>query len=274
MPADPIIDTYSRRAHDYAGADNQASCWGLATRELWARLGPRPRDRTIADIGSGDGAALREMLGRAAPQTRLIGVEPAAGLRSIAAERTRDLSAVEIVDGRFEALPLPAASVDYLYSLMAFHWVTDPAAGAAEIGRVLSPDGHADLFFIGRFSGREFIKATTPVFLRRFGPARVFAAAGLRRQLTREEAAAVFTAAMPDRRVTVSEWYDTRYDTVDGHMAWWVRIEGQMLAAGGEDRADAEAEIRSAIGGLATPAGVPYTLHLLHVRVEAENGTS
>lgn len=269
MPADPIVETYSRRAREYAADDNQGSCWGVATRSLWDDLGPRPRDTTIVDVGTGDGAALRAMHHRA-PAARLIGVEPAAGLRSIAADRVGDLPAAEIVDGRFEDLPLTAASVDYLYSLMAFHWVTDPAAGAAEIDRVLAPGGHADLFFIGRFSGREFIKATTPIFLRRFGPARVFAAAGLRCQLTRDEADDVFSAAMPRRRVTVREWYDTRYDTVDGHLAWWVRIEGQLLEIGSPDLVDCESEIRAALAGLATADGVPYTLHLLHVRVEAE----
>ncbi|GIF10081.1 class I SAM-dependent methyltransferase [Actinoplanes teichomyceticus] len=267
MPADPIVETYSRRASEYSGAENQGSCWGLATRELWASLDPRPGDRTIADVGCGDGAALREIHERA-PGARLLGVEPAEGLRAIAADRVRGAGSAEIVDGRFEDLRLPSGTVDYLYSLMAFHWVTDPAAGAAEIGRVLAPAGRADLFFIGRYSGREFIKATTPIFLRHFGPARVFGAAQLRCQLTRDDAEGVFSSAMPDRRVTVREWYDTRYDTVAGHLAWWVRIEGQLLEIGGPAREQCESEIRAALGALETPAGVPYTLHLLHVRIE------
>ncbi len=267
MSADPIVETYSRRAGEYAGAENQQSCWGLATRELWPSLDPRPTDRTIVDVGCGDGSALREVHRRAS-RARLVGVEPAAGLRDIAAGRIGDIAGATVTDGRFEDLRLPTGTVDYLYSLMAFHWVSDPATGAAEIDRVLAQDGRADLFFIGRYSGREFIKATTPIFLRHFGPARVFGAARLRCQLTREEAATTFTGALPGRRVTVREWFDTRYDTVAGHMAWWVRIEGQLLEIGGPARDDCEAEIRAAIGALEAPAGVPYTLHLLHVRVE------
>ena len=34
---------------------------------------------------------------------------------------------VRIVDGCFESLPLEPHSLDYLYSVLAFHWTTDDA---------------------------------------------------------------------------------------------------------------------------------------------------
>jgi SAM-dependent methyltransferase len=264
---DPVIEAYSRLAGEYGAAENQESCWGRSSRNLWPRLRPRPEHRLVADVGCGPGATLVDLASRVAPGTRLIGVEPAAGLREQALAATAALPAVEIRDGRFESLPFADGEVDYLYSIMAFHWVADPEAGAREVARVLGPGGEADLHFIGRWNGREFIKATSPIFLRHMGPARLLSAAQLRRQLTVEAARQLFRGALPDRAVEVDERYETHHDTLEGHWAWWVRIEGQMLSIPADRRKECEREVREALAKLATPEGIPYTLHILHVRV-------
>jgi hypothetical protein len=63
------------------------------------------------------------------------------------------------------------------------------------------------------------------------------------------------------------EEYTTYYDTVEGHLGWWVRIEPQLLAIPPEVRAACDAEIRTALGRLDEGAGVPYTMHTVHVRL-------
>ena len=133
MTNDSVIEAYSRRAEAYAASGNQESCWGKASRALWSRLVVPPGSRTIVDVGCGYGATLAHLAAEATPGTRFIGVEPAEGMRVLAREVTANLASVELRDGRFEALPLQDTSVDYLYSIMAFHWVTDPAIGAREI---------------------------------------------------------------------------------------------------------------------------------------------
>ncbi len=267
---DLVISTYSRRAAEYDSDDNQHSCWGRASRALWTQLAPRASHRVIVDVGCGTGAALASLHARADASTRLIGVEPAEGLRERARTLTRDLPRVDVRDGRFERLPLADASVDYLYSLMAFHWVTDAPAAAREIARVLRPDGDLDLFFIGRLNGREFVRATSPIFLRHMGAAGLLDAAKLRVQLTRDAAARLFQDAFPDRRVDVQETFETFYDSWERHQAWWVRIEAQMLGVLAERRDACMREVETALRGLATPDGIPYTLHLLHVRLRPD----
>jgi SAM-dependent methyltransferase len=270
MSTDAVVAAYSRRAGEYASAANQESCWGVASRRLWDRLAPRPEHRVVADVGCGTGATLAHVATRTAPGTRLVGVEPAAGLRERAAAAVP--AGIEVRDGRFERLPFGDAEVDYLYSIMAFHWVSDPAAAAREVARVLRPDGAVDLYFIGRWNGREFIRATTPVFLRHMGPARLLAAAALRQQLTADAAGALFREAFAGRPVEVDEWYETHHDSLDGHWAWWVRIEGQLLAIPPERRERCEHDVRAALATLDTAEGIPYTLHVLHVRVGGPGG--
>src|SRR5882724_617035 len=108
---------------------------------------------------------------------------------------------------------------------MAFHWVTDLDRSVNELRRVLRATGEADLFFIGRWNGREFIKKTTPIFLKYMGPARLLQAAKLRKQLSREDALKLFRSRFTDAQVSVEESYHTYYDSLEGHWGWWVRIE-------------------------------------------------
>jgi SAM-dependent methyltransferase len=267
MSTDPVIDAYSRHAHAYSSPQNQESCWGLSSRALWQRLAPRTSHTLLVDVGCGTGAALVDLARRVGAGVRLVGVEPALGLRERARATTQALSAIEIRAGRFEELPFAAASVDYVCSIMAFHWVTDPRLAARELARVLAPNGDVDLFFIGRWNGREFIRVTSPIFLRHMGPARLLDAVRLRQQLTAEQAADLFRETFPAYTVEVSEWYETHFDTLAGHWNWWVRIEGQLVTVPEARREQCELELQAALSTLAEPSGIPYTLHLLHVRI-------
>ena len=201
------------------------------------------------------------------PHVKFIGVEPAANMRTIAAGRTARYPNVRIVEGRFERLPLETQSIDYLYSILAFHWTTDLHKSVAELARILRPTGEMDLTFIGRNNGREFIKKTTPVFFKYMTPAMMVEAVSLRKQLTLEAATALFREAFHSPGLTVSESYHTYYDTLEGHWAWWVRIEGQFVNVPPDKKAECDEAVRAAIATLQTASGIPYTVHLLHVRL-------
>jgi ubiquinone/menaquinone biosynthesis C-methylase UbiE len=270
---DSIIESYSRRAGEYAGSDNFASCWGRLSESLWSELDVDPAHRLVADIGCGPGATLVHLAKRYPPTTRLVGVEPAESMRALGRTLTGHHPNVEFCDGRFEALPLASGFVDYLYSLMAFHWVKDAEAGAREIGRVLRREGSADIYFVGRWNGREFINRTTPIFLKYMGAVKLFASARLRKQYTTEEATDLFSRALPDRPVRVRELYKTYYDTLEGHWRWWVRIGGQLDYIPQSERSRCEEEVRLALRGLEGPEGIPYTVHVLHVKVGRGPGT-
>ena len=122
-----------------------------------------------------------------------------------------------------------------------------------------------DLFFIGRNNGREFIQKTSPIFLKYMGAARFLDSARLRKQLTRESALALFSQRFDSSRLNVNESYDTYFDTLEGHWAWWVRIEGHFVNIPAQQKIACDREVKDAIQSVGSPQGIPYTIHQLHV---------
>jgi ubiquinone/menaquinone biosynthesis C-methylase UbiE len=263
----PIVETYSRLANEYASVENQRSCWGRVSRGVLDSLAVDDTYGTVVDVGCGTGIELARLAAASDPAVQFIGVEPAAKMRELAAARTADYANVEIVDGSFEDLPLAEQSVDFLYSILAFHWVADLERSVSEIGRVLRPAGKIDLSFIGRENGREFIEKTTPIFFRYLSPAEMIRTVSLRKQLTVEQATALFTKVFQRDRLKVEESFVTYYDNLEGHWSWWIRIEGQLLEVPPTRRAECDNDVRAALASLTTEHGIPYTVHLIHVRL-------
>jgi len=262
-----VIETYSRLAGEYDDPENLNSCWGLATRHSLNLVTLEAKHKVVVDVGCGVGRELAQLASHDSLNAQFIGIEPAANMREIAMARTAQYPNVQIREGSFENLPVESKSVDYLYSILAFHWTTDLGKSVAELARVLKPTGEMDLMFIGRHNGREFIRKTTPVFFKYMTPAMMIEAALLRKQLTLEAADTLFRKAFGSRGLSVTESYHTYYDTLDGHWSWWVRIEGQLVNIPQEVRAKCDQEVRAAIATLVTDKGIPYTVHLLHVRL-------
>lgn len=262
-----IIETYSRVAAQYDEDKNTHSCWGISAEKALRSILLKVHYGVVVDVGCGTGRALAQLAESSNGHVQFIGVEPALNMRKRADELTRRYSNVRIVDGSFEELPLETASVDYLYSIHAFHWTTDLAGSVRELSRVLKPTGEMDLFFIGRNNGHEFIRKTTPIFLKYMGPTLLLESASMRKQLTRDAAIELFESGFDKRGLTVQETYETFYDTLEGHWSWWVRIEGHFVRIPHHKKTECDLEIRKAIGELAGDMGIPYTIHTLHVKV-------
>jgi hypothetical protein len=124
-----------------------------------------------------------------------------------------------------------------------------------------------DLFFIGRNNGREFIQATTRIFLKHMGPALLLESASMRKQLTKTAASQLFTQSFNPAQLSVEESYETYYDSLEGHWAWWVRIEGHFMRIPHGKRSACDHEARLAIANLVRSNHIPYTLHQLHVKL-------
>jgi len=172
-----------------------------------------------------------------------------------------------VLNGRFEELPLESQSVDYLYSLIAFHWVTDVEKSVAELARVVKNDGEMDIIFSGRHTGKEFISKTSPIYFKHLSARQIMDAALSRQRLTVEGVDEAFRPLFGSRNLTVSESYHTYYDTLEGHWSWWCRIEGQFSGVAPETKAECDRSVKEAIGSLTTESGIPYTIHLIHIRV-------
>lgn len=265
-----IVETYSRVAAQYDEDNNTHSCWGISADHALASIRMKEHDGVVVDVGCGTGRALAHLAGRSKPHVRFIGVDPAVNMRKRASELTRHYSNVRIIDGCFEQLPLDAASVDYLYSIHAFHWTTDLVGSVKELSRVLKPTGAMDLFFIGRNNGHEFIRKTTPIFLKYMGPRLLLESAAMRKQLSKDAAQHLFAQGLDAQRLVVEESQDTYYDTLEGHWSWWVRIEGHFAQIPAEKKQQCDHEVMQALSELQTTAGIPYTIHLLHVQLRSE----
>jgi ubiquinone/menaquinone biosynthesis C-methylase UbiE len=263
----PIVETYSRLANRYDDARNVRSCWGRASDKAFASIDFKGDYRLILDVGCGTGRALARLAPSVWPGVRLVGIDPALNMRKLALRRVRRFPNIEIHEGSFERIPLEAGSVDYLFSIFAFHWTTDPRAAVRELGRVLRPHGEMDVFFIGRNNGREFIQKTTPIFMKYMGPALLLESARMRKQLTKDQAYQLFAPTFHPPELSIEESYDTYWDTLEGHWGWWVRIEGQFMQIPPLRRAECDREVERALQELAQPAGIPYTIHQLHVKL-------
>jgi len=102
-----------------------------------------PAAGAILDLAAGTGVATRELIGRAA---RVVAVEPDERMRAVLAARCPE---AEVLAGRGEDIPLPAASVDAVVVSAAWHWL-DPGRAVPEITRVLRPGGRLGVIWVSR----------------------------------------------------------------------------------------------------------------------------
>jgi ubiquinone/menaquinone biosynthesis C-methylase UbiE/acyl carrier protein len=265
-PDDRVIRSYSEHAQEYAREESE-SCWGRAAGHALDGIRLDNRNGLLVEVGCGTGRALVRLAPSAPRNAQILGIEPAPRLREIAAFATDGCAGVRIIPGRFEDLPLETRSVDYLFSLHAFHWTTDLDRSIDELARVIKSAGELDLIFTGRHTGEEFTAKTTPIFLQYMGVNRLLESTDVRVHLTCDEAREVFERRFDQDTLTVEESSHTYFDTLENHWSWFVsRASAHFVDIPAEKRAECEAAVRNAIEELREPEGIPYTVHTLHVR--------
>jgi SAM-dependent methyltransferase len=137
VAADAAADT----AGQVSVLDMQESLPGVIRLRDWAlaALAPQPGE-TAVDVGSGTGAEVRRLAAAVGAAGRAVGIEPHAGLRAVAEERSAGTGAT-FVDAEATALPFDDASVDVIRCERVFQHLTDPAGAVREFARVLRPGG-------------------------------------------------------------------------------------------------------------------------------------
>lgn len=110
-------------------------------RRLWTAIFRNwmPGARTIVDVGAGVGL-YSTILAEAFADAEVIAVEPSERMRAVAESEHRH-ARVRYVAGRAEAIPLAAAAADGVLLSNVIHHVDDRPAAAAELHRLLRPDG-------------------------------------------------------------------------------------------------------------------------------------
>ena len=105
-------------------------------------------DATVLDLGAGTGKLTRDLVPRFG---RVIAVEPDDAMRAVLEEGVPE---AESLAGSAEAIPLPDASVDAVFTAEAFHWYASDET-VAEIVRVLRSQGGLVIFFNVDFGDPE-----------------------------------------------------------------------------------------------------------------------
>ncbi len=94
--------------------------------------------RQILDLGCGTGRFSQALATRF--DADVVAVDPSRKMLAIARDKPHE-PRLRYVEGRAEAIPLEAESVDMVFTSMTFHHFTDRALAASECRRVLRPGG-------------------------------------------------------------------------------------------------------------------------------------
>lgn len=262
-----IIESYSKLASQYESQENLDSLWGQVTKQTFCSLRIKDDARLIVEVGCGPGLELASLIESGKSDVQYIGVEPAENLRNSASAKVSAFGNAKLVDGKFEDLPLETASVDYLYSILAFHWTKDLNKAVSELARVLKPDGQMEILFVGKDAGKDFLRKISPIYFKKLSARQVLDMASERQRLTAEDTENAFSTAFGNRNLEVSETFPTFYDTLEGHWSWWCRIEGQFESMSPQERQECDNAAREALKSMETEKGIPYTAHLVYLRV-------
>ena len=121
---------------------DQLEWWTGLGRGSWYRRNALQRaglreGMSVLDVATGTGLVAREALKLIGPRGRLVGVDPSPRMLAEA----RNALAIETVEGRAEAIPLPGGQFDFVAMGYALRHVSDLGATFREYFRVLKPGG-------------------------------------------------------------------------------------------------------------------------------------
>ncbi len=139
---------FDKGARHYDRVNGFGFFWtgGLYRRRALRLAGLRP-GMSVLDVACGTGGVTKAALDVLKGSGRVIGVDPSPGMLQVARQR---VAGAEFREGHGEALPVDAASVDFLSMGFALRHVTDLETAFREYRRVLRPGGRVLVLEISR----------------------------------------------------------------------------------------------------------------------------
>ena len=186
-----------------------------------------------------------------------IGIEPADGMRDIAAEKYGDNPAYTIDAGSFESLPVGDRTVDKIVSTLALHWVKSLDVAAAEMRRVLKDTGSLDILMIAKDDGQHFKRAIVNALRNHLTFAQIMDTAALVQRATPEDIKAAFSPFDDCFKVDVVKHTDTVFGSFDEHMKWW-KARSTPVIAEVEDKDRFMIDLQAELEMIATDQGIPF----------------
>lgn len=127
----------------YERPDEPIADAGRRTVERMAAKLELSPETAVLDLGSGFGGSARYLAGTHGCHVRALNISEVENERHKALNAARGLvDRIEVVDGSFEDIPCPDASVDVVWSQDAFLHSGDRVRVLEEIARILRPGGH------------------------------------------------------------------------------------------------------------------------------------
>lgn len=151
-----------RRARSQEFFSSAAGQWDEVRADLFGRRPELPAllalldpSWRVGDLGCGTG----QLAGTLAPfVSRVVAVDESAEMLDAARRRLADETAVELRQGRLEALPVETESLDAAVLMLVLHYLPDPVRAVEEAYRVVRPGGRLlvmDMVAHGRAEYRE-----------------------------------------------------------------------------------------------------------------------
>ncbi|MBP0614417.1 class I SAM-dependent methyltransferase [Jiella mangrovi] len=132
--------------------DQQMSRLGLVAMDALGSI----EGKSVLDVGCGTGQTLIQLADRVGPAGRVIGIEIAPRVLSLALGRTQDRAHISLVQGDASQPPLPDWSLDALYSRFGVMFFAHPVRAFSKLRRLLRPNGRV-AFVCWRATGENEI---------------------------------------------------------------------------------------------------------------------
>jgi ubiquinone/menaquinone biosynthesis C-methylase UbiE len=265
------ITAYSQSgADEYEDEANRQFLYGAVTVDFLRNITLTSADQVVLDAGAGTGFAFDELKDQfEAHDLKGIGVEPAKGMRDIAAQKYAGNDRFEMFEGSFEHFPVADRSVDMIVSTLALHWVKSLEVAATEMNRVLRDGGQLRILMIEKDDGAQFKKAIVAALKNHLTFRQVMATATLVQRVNEAQLVARFAPLAERFNIRTKNVRKVVYGSFDDHMKWWTARSAPVILEVA-DKARFMVDLQHELEATQTDQGIPFDASFLWIEADGK----